>query len=152
MGQGQQLTDDQIETIRAAWLLTENGSEAARQAGCSPSAACAYIRTHGAELRTLRTEKAPDLIDVIRALLDRTLSYAFDGKKLNDATFSQVVTGIGILVDKYQLVSGAATARTEVTVRQKAETIAKELGVSVDELLDEAEAIAAGSWDAWPPE
>lgn len=38
-----------------------------------------------------------------------------------------------------------------VTIRKKAEQLAGQLGISADELIAEAEAIAAGSWDAWSP-
>src|SRR4051812_16557071 len=106
MGQGQRITDWQIETIRSTWVVSENGSECARRAGCSASAANAYIREHAEDLRQLRTDKKPEIADVVRELLDRTLSVAFESKKLNDASFAQLLTGIGILVDKHQLLTG----------------------------------------------
>ena len=36
-------------------------------------------------------------------------------------------------------------------LRKKAERIASEIGVPVDDVIAEAEAVAAGSWDAWQP-
>jgi transposase-like protein len=38
-----------------------------------------------------------------------------------------------------------------VQVREKAERIAAELGLSTDEVMAEAEMIASGVWDAWQP-
>jgi recombinational DNA repair protein (RecF pathway) len=113
MAQGKALTDWQEETIRATWLLTENGSEAARLAGCAPTTANAYIREHMDELLQLRQQKAPELSEVISALLQRLVSAAFDPAKLADASLGHLMTGIGILIDKHQLITGKATARTE---------------------------------------
>lgn len=113
MAQGKALTEWQRQEIRATWLLTENGSESARRAGCSASTANKYIRDNGPELRQLRQEKRPEIVAVIRALLDRTLSAAFDGRKIDEASFAQLVTGAAILVDKHQLLTGKATERIE---------------------------------------
>jgi len=38
-----------------------------------------------------------------------------------------------------------------VQVREKAERIAAELGLPVDTVMAEAEAVAAGAWDTWSP-
>jgi hypothetical protein len=38
-----------------------------------------------------------------------------------------------------------------VQVRKKAEQMADALGIPADDLISEAEAIAAGTWDAWSP-
>jgi hypothetical protein len=38
-----------------------------------------------------------------------------------------------------------------IELRKKAERIADELGLSVDEVIAEAEAVATGAWDAWAP-
>lgn len=43
------------------------------------------------------------------------------------------------------------TVDVTVQVRRKAEQMAAQLGVPVDDLIAEAEAVAAGAWDAWSP-
>lgn len=113
MTRGLPLTDWQTETIRAVWLLTENGSEAARAAGCSSSAANKYIREHLDELRMERQQKRPELVDVLTVLLERLVSVSFDPLKIQQATLADTLRGIGILTDKIQLISGNATVRTE---------------------------------------
>lgn len=37
-------------------------------------------------------------------------------------------------------------------IREKAQRIADELGIPVETVIAEAEAVAAGTWDAWSPE
>ena len=37
-------------------------------------------------------------------------------------------------------------------IREKAESLAEHLGVPVEDVIAEAEAVAAGSWDAWSPQ
>lgn len=45
-----------------------------------------------------------------------------------------------------------ATVNVNVTIREKAEKMAAELGVPVDTFMAEAEAVAAGAWGSWSPE
>ena len=45
----------------------------------------------------------------------------------------------------------ATTLNVTISIREKAEAIAAHLGVPVDDVLAEAEAIAAGAWDSWSP-
>lgn len=47
--------------------------------------------------------------------------------------------------------SDKSTVDLNIQVREKAERIAAELGLSVDDVMAEAEAVAAGTWDAWRP-
>lgn len=138
--QGKALTDDQIETIRAAWLLTENGSEASRQAGCSTTAANTYIRHHRAELLQLRQQKRPELKDKLGNLIDRLLSVAVDPRKLDEAPLGQVMTGIGIAIDKYQLVTGEATERHE---HRNADEAREQFARRLDELAERRRTRAA---------
>lgn len=131
MAQGKPLSAWQIEVIRTTWLLTENGAEAARRAGCSKAAADAYISKHREELQTLRSQKNPPIAEVIEAVLYRVLSVALDNKKLADASLQQVLTGVGILVDKLQLLSGEATERYE---HRDLDAAREELARRIDEL------------------
>lgn len=113
MAQGVRLSDQQIETIRAAWVLTGNGSYAAKAAGCATSTANKYIKDHHDELRQLRQEKAPDIAEILNAVLNEVLSGMLDPSKVRDANLNQLATTAGIVIDKMQLLSGQATARTE---------------------------------------
>lgn len=44
------------------------------------------------------------------------------------------------------------TIDLNVKIREKAEQMAEQLGIPADDLIAEAEAVAAGSWDAWLPQ
>jgi hypothetical protein len=44
-----------------------------------------------------------------------------------------------------------ATVDLRVTMREKVEQLASELGIPADTLMAEAEAVASGAWDAWSP-
>ena len=39
-----------------------------------------------------------------------------------------------------------------IEVREKAERLAEQLGVPVEDVIREAEAVAAGKWDSWSPQ
>lgn len=39
-----------------------------------------------------------------------------------------------------------------LVIRQKAEKLAEQIGIPVDELIAEAEAVATGAWDSWSPQ
>lgn len=44
------------------------------------------------------------------------------------------------------------TIDINVQIRKKAEQLAERLGVPVDDVIAEAEAVAAGAWDSWSPQ
>lgn len=110
---GLMLDDWQVETIKRVYILTGNQSEAARQAGCSGASANKYVRMYQEELLELRKQKQPELVEILRALLQRILSEAFDPAKLSEATFRDLMVGTGILVEKIQLLTGGATERVQ---------------------------------------
>jgi hypothetical protein len=58
---------------------------------------------------------------------------------------------IFLLKSRRREVYGDKVAVT-VQLRKKAEDMAEQLGVSADDLIREAELVAAGSWDAWSPQ
>jgi hypothetical protein len=44
-----------------------------------------------------------------------------------------------------------ATVNVNVTIREKAERMAAELGVPIDDLMSEAMAVAGEAWESWSP-
>lgn len=113
MAQGKALSEWQVETVRATWLLTRNGSEAGRAAGCNVATANRYIAAHREELTRLAQDKKPDLADALGAAADRLVSALFDQKRIADAPLVQVATALGIVIDKRQLLTNQPTARVE---------------------------------------
>jgi hypothetical protein len=152
MAQGQRLTDEQIETIRLTYAETGFIVAAAREAGCSESAARKYCHAPDDDLTELRAEKRADVITKLAEVRLRYLDHMLDDKVIAETSARDAVIVVGTLTDKHQLLIGAATSRSEVLIRQQAEVMAAELGVPVDEILEEASAVAAGSWDSWSPQ
>ncbi len=117
MAQGQRLTDWQIETLRLAYAETGNAAHAAREAGCSATAAKRYVTQALADpndgLDELRREKKADVVKGIHAVRLVLLAAMADPGKIAKASLSEITTSFGILTDKEQLLSGEATSRTE---------------------------------------
>lgn len=151
MTQGQRLTDEQIETIRLTYAETGFIVAAARAAGCSESAARKYCHAPDDGLAELRAEKQADVITKIAEVRLRYLEHMLDDKVVTETSARDSVVVVGTLTDKHQLLIGAATSRAEVTIRQQAEQLAAALGTTADDLLADAQAIAAGSWESWSP-
>lgn len=115
MARGVPRSENDHDAIRAAYLLTDSGSAIARMTGIPPTTVNAFIRANREELRQLRQEKEIDVTDRIDALLEYILGEAFEPSRIKNANLGQLMTGIGILVDKRQLLTGKATARTETS-------------------------------------
>lgn len=115
MTRGKPLSKEDHDAIRAAYLLTDSSHAIARMTGFPVSTVNDYVRKNREELRMFRTEKAPDLTERIDSLLQYILNEAFDPARISSANLGQLMTGIGILVDKRQLLTGKATARTETS-------------------------------------
>lgn len=113
MGQGQRLTDWQIETIRLAYAETGNITHAAREAGCAFNTAKKYVNDHRAELTELRAEKKADVIAQVAAVRIRILEEMHGATRLSKASLGELATTFGILTDKHQLLTGGATERYE---------------------------------------
>jgi len=60
----------------------------------------------------LRCEKKDDLINFIKAEIPQVFRELADARP--DASYRDLMVGLGILVDKWQLLSGEATERSEV--------------------------------------
>lgn len=69
----------------------------------------------------LRNEKRIDLIGELTALLGLTFTAAKN--TVNEASYKELATAIGIFVDKLQLLSGQPTERQEVNVTDHRERI-----------------------------
>ena len=147
-----ELTPIQIESIRAARAAGAGVRETAREVGCSTAAVRKYGEMPDDECARLRTEKTVDAIEQIAKARALYLEHLMKPSVIAAATARDAVVVVGTLTDKHQLMTGAATSRAEVTIRQQAELMAAQLGVPVDEVLEEAQAIAAGSWDSWSPQ
>lgn len=100
----------------ALTVLDANGGslrKTAREIGIPPTTLKEWkdgrVNPHVAELRTVKkgelAERFDDATDMMLDVLH---------EKLKDATLQQVVTSIGILQDKSQLLKGRPTDRTEV--------------------------------------
>lgn len=113
MAQGQRLTDWQIETIRLAYAETGKLRHAAREAGCSPSAAKRYVDPVKDGLEHLRTQKKVDIIEEIADVRLALLSAMKSDEKIAKASMAELATSFGILTDKHQLLTNKPTARTE---------------------------------------
>lgn len=145
MAQGVRLTEQQVEIIRECWLLTRNGSFAARQAGCAARTANAYIKEHQDDLLRLLQEKKPEIIDQLSAAREALLHQLLQSETLGTASVGELTKGIGIITDKILLMSGQATSRTDNTtkltleVQKVAEYVAEELGLNAEEVLSQAD-------------
>ena len=113
MAQGVRLSEEQVETIRQAWILTGNAAYAAKLAGCSGSTAAKFVRENRTELLRLRSEKAPSLMETLNAVLTEVLAGLVDPAKIKSAQYGELSRTAGIVIDKMQLLSGQATARVE---------------------------------------
>lgn len=116
MAQGSQITDEQIETIRATYTMTGKLSDASRAAGVSESTARKYVRLVD-NFEELRAEKIAITIEEIIVkcgeVQGKLLAAMTDEAKLAKASFQEVATAFGIVTDKRQLLSGQATDRRE---------------------------------------
>lgn len=77
---------------------------------------------------------------------ERVEEYAFDSglhRELRELE-KQAAQDLGQWQDRKQV-------DVTIQIRKKAEALAEQLGVPVDDVIAEAEAVAAGAWDTWSP-
>ena len=74
-----------------------------------------YTEAHNPAPSELRTEKEADLTELLRAELQAAFAEA--SKARPDATWRDLMTGVGIMVDKLQLLENKPTERTDNTIR-----------------------------------
>lgn len=123
---GQKITPEQIERVKAVYAETGNIREAARTAGVPEATARRYVKGDDG-LTQVRAQKRVEAIaavaheraDFAELLADARETYIrhlMQPNVIASADAKDAATIIGILTDKHQLVTGAATARTEASI------------------------------------
>lgn len=119
--QGQKLTDELKEQIRAHLVLCDNLRETARKFKVSPTTVKNIRDEKKDEYEQLRTEKKQQLIDKLwdniveaQALGFQMIEEAKQGKR--DIPLGQVSTYLGTLYDKRALMMGESTSNTQIKV------------------------------------
>ena len=72
--------------------------------------------------------------------------------KLIDRTKSGDTTAMIFLLKGRRRHQYGDRVDVNLQIRKKAEDLAEQLGIPADDLIQEAEMIAAGAWDAWSPQ
>jgi hypothetical protein len=110
-------SDEQRAAVLAALDANKgNVTKTARETGVPKSTLIAWRdNVHVPPSDELRTTKKLELADLIRAELGAIFD-ALPGKR-GDASYKDVATAAGILIDKLALLQGDATSRVDVNVR-----------------------------------
>lgn len=124
--QGQKLTDELKEQIRAHLVLTDNLRETARKFGVSPNTVRNIKLERPDEFAQLRTDKKQELIDKLwdniveaQELGFQMIAEAKIGKR--DIPLGQISTYLGTLYDKRALMMGESTNNTQIKVTLEGE-------------------------------
>lgn len=119
--QGQKLTDELKEQIRAELVLSDNISETARKFGVSKSTVSKIRDEEPDEFEQRRTDKKAELIDKLwdnivaaQELGFQMIAEARTGQR--DIPLGQISTYLGTLYDKRALMLGESTANTSMKV------------------------------------
>lgn len=123
---GKRLSDEQIERIKAVYAETGNIREAARAAGVPEATARRHVK-HDDGLTQVRAQKRVEAVatvareraDFAELLADAREAYIrhlMEPAVIATADAKDAATIVGILTDKHQLVTGAATVRTEASI------------------------------------
>ena len=120
--QGQKLTDELKERIRAALSSNNNVREIAREYKVSPSSVMKIRDEKPDEFEQLRTDKKQQMIDKIWDTLQDAADLGHEMIKqarqgARDIPLSQISTYYGTLYDKRALMMGESTANTQTTVK-----------------------------------
>jgi hypothetical protein len=120
--QGQKLTDELKEQIRAHLVLSDNLRETARKFGVSPNTVKNIKDQAPDEFAQLRTDKKQEMIDKIWESLQDAADLGHEMIKqaklgARDIPLSQISTYYGTLYDKRALMMGESTANTQTTVK-----------------------------------
>lgn len=124
--QGQKLTDELKEQIKAALASNNNVREIARQFTVSPASVMKIRDEKPDEFEQLRTDKKSEMIDKIWETLQDAADLGHtmikDAKKgKRDIPLSQISTYYGTLYDKMALMKGESTANTTMKVTLEGE-------------------------------
>lgn len=120
--QGQKLTDELKEQIRAELAANDNAREVARKFSVSDSTVRSIKKENPDEFSELRADKKQMMIDKIwESLVDAAdlghmmIKEAKSGKR--DIPLSQISTYYGTLYDKRALMNNETTANTGITFK-----------------------------------
>lgn len=124
--QGQKLTDELKEQIRAELAANENAREIARKFGVSDSTVRKIRDEKPEDFAQLRADKKQQMIDKIwDSLVDAAdlghmmIREAREGRR--DIPLNQISTYYGTLYDKRALMQGESTANTTTTIKLEGE-------------------------------
>lgn len=120
--QGQKLTDEMKEQIRAHLVLSDNLRETARKFGVSPNTVKNIRDEKADEFAQLRTDKRQEMIEKIWDSLvdaaDLGHSMIRDAKQgVRDIPLNHISTFYGTMYDKMALMKGESTSNTTTTVK-----------------------------------
>lgn len=113
MARGQKTPDELKEQIRAALATNNNVRDVARQFDVAPSTVMKIRDEKPDEFEHVRTFKKQEFIERGWQLAARLYEAMED--KIPEASFKDIATGYGIIVDKMQLISGEPTSRSDNT-------------------------------------
>lgn len=130
--QGQKLTDELKERIRAELVLSENKNDIAKKLGVSWSTVQKIAKEieekpeENEKFEKLRDDKKQQMIDKIWASLEDAADLGHtmikDAKQgIRDIPLNQISTYYGTLYDKMALMKGESTANTAFTVKLEGE-------------------------------
>lgn len=117
MARGVSLTDEQQTALRDAWEQSGRYDVAALAAGCSTASARRYLKDvpkpdHAvATVATLKT--ADEISTAILQVIGPIFAHITDPNVIAQASLKDASTSAGILIDKFLLLTGQATSRTE---------------------------------------
>ena len=120
---GKRIDDVQIERIKAVYAETGNIREAARAAQVPEATARRYVK-HDDGLAQVRAQKRgeaveqvarerADFAELLADAREQYIRHLMTPEVMATADAKDAATIVGILTDKYQLITGGATARTE---------------------------------------
>lgn len=107
------LSPELVEQIKAHLAITDNIRETARQFDVSPASVKKIKDQAPDSFEQLRTFKKQEFIEDGWNLARKLLNAM--NEKMPEATFKEISTGFGIVVDKMQLISGEPTSRSDNT-------------------------------------
>lgn len=109
--QGQKLSDELKESIRAHLAMTNNTRETARHFNVSDYSVRKIRDEKPDEFTQLHADKKTEFVHNAWSMVGDILNEMRG--KMTDASFRDLATGLGIITDKALLVSGEATSRSD---------------------------------------
>lgn len=119
MGKGIPLTDEQIAAVRDAFAQTGRYDVAANTVGCSIKTAQRHCRDipRPATIVPVVSEAviktADDIADATLLIIGPIMAHMGDPNVIAQSSLKDAATAFGIVVDKFLLLTGQATSRTE---------------------------------------